>query len=480
MPTALGERLLGAAGWDPYLEDPATHWLLHWLFLAPGSRLPVWWIAFSEGTAIEFTEEQLLERVTDELDASGAWAGPHPSSVAKDVSCLLRTYAPRARGSRDRLEDLLDRPFRELGLIRVSDADTTRFRFTVGAKHSLPAEIVAYASLDFLARTEPAARTAMVARLFSEPGSPGPIFKLSEQALVDALESVARKTGLFDVSAVAGAPQLVLGSDPAVLATALIGSYYGSPSSELVAGAWAERPSPLVIEQLPDFREPPAELDGLLQELGEANDCWAGAVAVHERQHVARSLISFRSSRASRAQLTSRATSTPRRLTGTSRPDGLSRSSLGSHARCARPRLGVRSRSPARTGRASLPRPCSSAPSAARATTKHEPRHSRHLRKLVETPLEGLERGREELGAQKTGFVRAVVTAEPEPVVQTVLRALDTGLERWISENRKESRSGCRPAPQEPSKRAREGNKQRDRSHPRAASQRRRARAGPC
>ena len=33
------------------------------------------------------------------------------------------------------------------------------------------------------------------------------------------------------------------------------------------------------------------------------------------------------------------------------------------------------------------------------------------------------------------------MTAEAEPVAQTVLRALDTGLERWISENRMGSRS---------------------------------------
>lgn len=29
-PTPLGERLLSDGGWDPYLEDTATLWLLHW------------------------------------------------------------------------------------------------------------------------------------------------------------------------------------------------------------------------------------------------------------------------------------------------------------------------------------------------------------------------------------------------------------------------------------------------------------------
>ena len=279
VPTALGERLLGTGGWDPYLEDPATLWLLHWLLLAPGSRLPAWWIAFGEGTAVEFTERQLLDRVAGGLDTVGGWVGPHPSSVAKDVSCLLRTYAPRSGGSRDRLEDLLDCPFRELGLIHVSDADRTRFRFTIGSKRSLPGEVVAYAALDYVARTDPAARTVTVARLAGETGAPGPVFKLPERALAEALESVARK-GQFDVSTVAGAPQLVFGCDPAVVATAVVGCYYGSPSSELAAGTWAARPSPLVIAQLPGFQKPPAGLDLLLEQLAKLNNCWAKAVAV--------------------------------------------------------------------------------------------------------------------------------------------------------------------------------------------------------
>ena len=46
IPTRLGYALFGDGGWDPYLEDPGTLWLLHWLLLAPRSRLPVWWPRF--------------------------------------------------------------------------------------------------------------------------------------------------------------------------------------------------------------------------------------------------------------------------------------------------------------------------------------------------------------------------------------------------------------------------------------------------
>jgi hypothetical protein len=50
--------------------------------------------------------------------------------------------------------------------------------------------------------------------------------------------------------------------------------------------------------------------------------------------------------------------------------------------------------------------------------------------------LERLSTGRRRLGADSSGFLRAVVTAQPEPVVLTLLRALDTGVQRLLPRGR--------------------------------------------
>ena len=63
IPTALGDALFGESGWDRYMEDPGTLWLLHWLLLAPPSLLPVWWIAFNDFPAVEFDDDDLVEAV---------------------------------------------------------------------------------------------------------------------------------------------------------------------------------------------------------------------------------------------------------------------------------------------------------------------------------------------------------------------------------------------------------------------------------
>ena len=152
VPTRLGDRLFGDSGWDRYMEDPGTLWLLHWLLLAPPSRLPVWWFAFNEFHAVEFADADLQAAVTTQLKVASEWATPHPSSVRKDVSALLRTYAPAERSARTGIDDILNCPLRELKLIERSAA-TNRNRFTLGAKVTLPSAILAYAALDYIAYT---------------------------------------------------------------------------------------------------------------------------------------------------------------------------------------------------------------------------------------------------------------------------------------------------------------------------------------
>ena len=95
--TRRGDALFGEGRRDPYMEDPGTLWLLHWLLLAPKSQLPVWWLAFNEFNAVEFAEADLEAAVSTLLDAASGWAKPHPTSLNKDISTLLRTYAPADR-----------------------------------------------------------------------------------------------------------------------------------------------------------------------------------------------------------------------------------------------------------------------------------------------------------------------------------------------------------------------------------------------
>jgi len=46
-PDTLGTQIFGDDGWDQFMEDPATLWLLHWSLLRHTCYAPVWWLAFN-------------------------------------------------------------------------------------------------------------------------------------------------------------------------------------------------------------------------------------------------------------------------------------------------------------------------------------------------------------------------------------------------------------------------------------------------
>ena len=229
-PTALGDALFGDSGWDPYMEDPGTLWLLHWLLLAPPSRLPVWWLAFNEFHAVEFIEDDLESAIKAQLEVVADWANPHPSSVKKDISALLRTYAPAERTGRTGIEDILDCPLRELKLIGRSTA-TDGYRFTSGAKPTLPSAILAYATLDYIVRTNTRGNTVTLNRLAHEPGAPGKAFKLTEGELLAALEPIVDETDALRLVVPTGAVQLSWSGDPGKGALGILNDYYGASVS---------------------------------------------------------------------------------------------------------------------------------------------------------------------------------------------------------------------------------------------------------
>ena len=242
-PTPLGDALLdNGQGWDPYMEDPATLWVLHWHLVSSVTDVPVWWSTFNDFPAVEFDDGQLTEFVTDEVFAT-SWTQPNVSSISKDVDCLLRMYAPRQARARQTTDDMLDSPFRDLGIIALAPGSQGRYRFVRGDKPGLTSEVITYICLDHLSRTDPHARTVTVSYLTHDPGTPGRLLKLTEDAMLHALQASAeRHPELLSIASPAGAPQLALAADAASTASRVLHSHYarrqpGLPSDgRLVAG----------------------------------------------------------------------------------------------------------------------------------------------------------------------------------------------------------------------------------------------------
>lgn len=221
-PTEFGYDLLGQKGWDTYLEDPASLWLLHWMFLQAPCYASAWDFAFNFFHRNEFTVEDLFYDLCDYRDRISPRTAN--SSVKKDVSCLLRMYVKQPT-KKTASEDSLDCPFVDLGLIHTA-GDDRHYTFRVGAKRSLPPAIVLYACLDHASRISTTARSIPLSSLLYDVGSPGLIFKLTESALGAAIEQVARQNKAINLSDAASKLQLSFSEEPTLLAKSLLNDYY--------------------------------------------------------------------------------------------------------------------------------------------------------------------------------------------------------------------------------------------------------------
>lgn len=222
-PTEFGRQLLGQEGWDSYLEDPASLWLLHWKLLEAPNLATAWDFTFNYFRQVEFTTEDLFYQLCEYRDRHAPRISD--SSLKKDVSCLLRMYVVQPSGKAQVSEDSLDCPFTELGLIHTA-GDSRHYLFRVGQKPSLPPEIAVYACLQHHARTGSPAKTIPIANLLYDLGSPGLVFKLTESALCSVIEVVARRWDEIRLSDAAGKLQLFFEGEPLSLAAAILDEYY--------------------------------------------------------------------------------------------------------------------------------------------------------------------------------------------------------------------------------------------------------------
>lgn len=263
-PTNFGSKLLSDDGWDPFLEDPASLWLLHWSLLSPPYYATAWNFTFNYFLRSEFSVDDLFIGLCDYRDSlSNATAD---SSLRKDITCILRMYAEQdaktgtpVPGKKQSFpswlpnEDSLDCPFTELGILATArqfegrrrfegrtsspstastsspstaSGDSKHYTFRVGAKTNLPAQIIVSACLEFASRVGKNTHTISLSRLTFDTGSPGMAFKLNESAVCDAIEQVSAGGDFIRLSDTAGLIQLSYTQDPAVLAKAILDRYY--------------------------------------------------------------------------------------------------------------------------------------------------------------------------------------------------------------------------------------------------------------
>lgn len=224
-PTKFAEDFLSEDGFDPYLEDVSTLWLLHLRLLQQTCLAPVWWLFFNDFAHATFTQKKAADAIASEVIDSAIAKQPNRSSIDKDIDALIRMYTLKSAKARQSIEDVLDSPFRALGLVIPNEVGESSFRFVFGRKPSLSGFVVQYACLDFMERNSLAGSTVSLTRLVSDENSPGRLLKIDAESLRTYIEEFDLEG--VSISSAAGSLQMTLSRSVHELLNAAIHKHYG-------------------------------------------------------------------------------------------------------------------------------------------------------------------------------------------------------------------------------------------------------------
>jgi hypothetical protein len=220
-PTELGRRLLSDAGWDPYLEDPASLWLLHWQLFLPPFEAASWPLAFNHCSLQTFDHKHLAAALVSAAQQYDKLVDLSKSSFDKDASCLIRMYTD---GEADASLGI-DCPFAHLDIVRAAE-ETNTFRFIIGEKQTLPSLVFAACCLSYAGLTQPNQRTLSLHKILYEFNSPGIAFRLSETDAGRLLDDATTQLkGLIFVESM-GYRQLQFEKDPSAIYWRALERYY--------------------------------------------------------------------------------------------------------------------------------------------------------------------------------------------------------------------------------------------------------------
>lgn len=209
--TELGTRLFGENGWDPFMEDHATLWLLHAKLAASPEWATTWYWVFNHLPQPEFSKGELGRWLFDFAGERG-WARVAETSVRRDVDCFVRSYVPSEPGRKAPIEDTLDCPLVELRLVR--EIGRGHYIVARGPQPTLPDELVAWSVAELLHRSGIQTGTVSLEKVAYAPGSPGRIFCLSEDALIAQLDRIGEVTlGAATFDDTAGLRQVLVGRE---------------------------------------------------------------------------------------------------------------------------------------------------------------------------------------------------------------------------------------------------------------------------
>lgn len=188
--TAFATYIFDKGGKDPYLEDEASLWLLHYHLINKGLA-STYTLIFNEfrRERIEFTKESFIFYVRRKLESLGSVAF-NAKTVATDFEIFVKMYKLTGLQAKD-AEDSSSGLFTDLNLLKfevrkVDDKGDTYYYIDNVNREEIPDEVILYGILN----GQEGQSSISLSTIENEKNSVGAIFALNRSGLVKKLENI--------------------------------------------------------------------------------------------------------------------------------------------------------------------------------------------------------------------------------------------------------------------------------------------------
>lgn len=184
--TSIAEKIFNANGWDPFLEDTGTIWLLHY-FLVKNQVASIYSIVFNdfrkEKTVFDKAHlTNYIKRVYDKVGDKNF----NINTVEKDIGVFINNYVTKDKINS--VEDDFSNFLSDLNLVQRKEQESRNSFFILKRekRKDLPTAIILFAILDYFENEV----SISFKRLLNEDNSPGSVFLLHEDDLKKKIDLI--------------------------------------------------------------------------------------------------------------------------------------------------------------------------------------------------------------------------------------------------------------------------------------------------
>lgn len=220
--TEFAHLLLADNGFDPYIEDEATLWLLHYQLVKKGFA-STYSIVFNElrREKIEFTKENFvsyIKRKSELLKSSPI----NEKTLNEDFSVFTKMYLRSDAQSKDK-EDFFSGLLTELDLVKsFSRGKEELFVIELTERNEIPLEVFLYSILD----NETFEASVNLNSIEMNPNSLGSVFAINRTGLYSMIEKLTKKYPYINFNDQAGVKELQFKKKPTPIS--ILQKYYAN------------------------------------------------------------------------------------------------------------------------------------------------------------------------------------------------------------------------------------------------------------